>query len=604
MPLSEPSESIAATLDLAVIGNCAVSALIDARGRVVWSCFPRFDGDPVFHALLGSASGDAGAGVLEIALEGLVNTRQSYLPRSAIVRTILESPDGAIEIVDFAPRFKWRERSFRPQMLVRRVRPLSGSPRITINIRPGFNYGRGSRSVAQGSNHLRFIGPDLTLRLTTDAPTDYVASRTPFILDNPINLILGPDETLEGGVADTARDFEERTLDYWQTWVHRLALPLEWQDAVIRAAITLKLCSYEATGAIVAAMTSSIPEAAGSGRNWDYRYCWVRDAFFVVRALNSLAAVRTMELYFRWMMNVVAGAKGGHIQPVYGIGLETRLDEHMVAELPGYRGMGPVRFGNQAYQQIQHDTYGNIILGAAPAFFDQRLFMRPGREELERLETVGEQAWRLYSMPDAGMWELRTRQRPHTSSAIMSWAGCDRLAKIAGHLGLGARHDLWRQRADTIKTAILTQSWSGERKSFVESFGGRTLDASVLLMGEVGLLDPSDERFVATVDALGRVLGRGPFMMRYEEADDFGAPETTFNVCAFWRVDALARIGRKEEAREVFEALLAARNSLGLMSEDTDAITGEAWGNFPQTYSMVGIINGATRLSRSWESML
>jgi GH15 family glucan-1,4-alpha-glucosidase len=592
------------SLDLAMIGNCAISALIDAHGRIVWSCFPRLDGDPVFHALLGSPGGNPEAGVFEVQLEGLAASHQEYLTNSAVLRTVLESSDGAIEIIDFAPRFKWRERSFRPQTLVRRIRPLRGSPRIRVIISPGFDCGRAPRSLASGSNHMRFVGHDMTLRLTTDGPIDYLSSRTPFIVDAPINLILGPDETLEGGVAETARDFEERTLDYWRNWVHRLALPLEWQDAVIRAAITLKMCSYEATGAIIAAVTSSIPEAPGSGRNWDYRFCWIRDAFFVVRALNSLAAVRTLELYFRWMMNIVAGAKSGHIQPVYGIGLETVLEERIIPELPGYRGSGPVRVGNQAYTQMQHDTYGNVILGASQAFFDKRLFMTIGVEEFERLEAVGDRAWLLHDKPDAGIWELRTRMRPHTSSAIMSWAGCDRLAKVAAHLGLADRAMLWRERADVVKTAILTRSWSAERNAFVESFEGQHLDASVLLMGEVGLLEPRDPRFIATVEALERTLARGPFMMRYEEADDFGAPETAFNVCAFWRVDALARIGRKEEAREIFEALLAARNPLGLMSEDTDAATGEAWGNFPQTYSMVGIINGAVRLSKPWESML
>jgi GH15 family glucan-1,4-alpha-glucosidase len=592
------------SLNLALIGNCAISALIDAHARIVWACFPRFDGNPLFHALLGAPSDDPATGVFEIQLEGLVASSQAYLPNSALLRTVLESPEGAIEIIDFAPRFKWRERPFRPQTLVRRVRPLRGSPRIRVVIKPSLDCGSRPCALSTGSNHMRFMGPDFTLRLTTDGPIDYLSVATPFIIDAPINFILGPDETLEGGVAETARDFEERTLDYWRTWVHRLALPLEWQDAVIRAAITLKLCSYEATGAIVAAMTSSIPEAPGSGRNWDYRFCWIRDAFFVVRALNSLAAVRTMELYFRWMMNVVAGAKGGVIQPVYGIGLETNLEERIIAELPGYRGSGPVRIGNQAYTQMQHDTYGNIILGASQAFFDKRLFMSAGVQEFERLEAVGERAWLLHDKPDAGMWELRTRMRPHTSSAIMSWAGCDRLAKIAAHIGLNDRARLWRKRADVVKAAILTRSWSAERNAFVESFEGHHLDASVLLMGEVGLIEPRDPRFIATVEALETTLGRGPFMMRYEEADDFGAPETTFNVCAFWRVDALARIGRKEAAREIFEALLASRNPLGLMSEDTDAATGEAWGNFPQTYSMVGIINGAVRLSKPWESML
>jgi GH15 family glucan-1,4-alpha-glucosidase len=311
-----------------------------------------------------------------------------------------------------------------------------------------------------------------------------------------------------------------------------------------------------------------------------------------------------MENYLSWIMNLVADMDGDHIQPVYGIGLERALTETHAEQLQGYQGMGPVRVGNQAHEHFQHDTYGNVILGAAPAFFDRRLIMDAGADAFRRLEHLGEQAWRLHDQPDAGIWELRTRARVHTSSAIMCWAACDRLAKIAVHLCVADRAALWRERADHIHARILAGAWSEERGAFVESFGGNSLDASVLLMGEVGFLRPSDPRFAATVDALSATLGRGAFMLRYEEADDFGEPETGFNVCAFWRLDALSRIGRPEEAREIFEALLAARNPLGMMSEDSDFSTAEAWGNFPQTYSMVGIINGAMRLSRSWEAEL
>jgi GH15 family glucan-1,4-alpha-glucosidase len=330
----------------------------------------------------------------------------------------------------------------------------------------------------------------------------------------------------------------------------------------------------------------------------------VRDALFTVRALNSLAATRTMEHYYQWLMNAVADAEGGHIQPVLGVGLETALTENVIDELQGYRGMGPVRVGNQAHEHFQHDTYGNIILGAAPAFFDTRLFMNTGEAAFASLEPLGEQAWELHDQPDAGIWELRTRARVHTSSSLMCWAACDRLAKIAAHLGLAERGRHWAERARVIRRKILDNAWSDERQSFVESFGGRTLDASVLLMGEVGFLPPDDPRFAATVDALSKTLGRGPHMLRYEEADDFGVPEVGFNLCAFWRIDALTRIGRTEEPREYFNALLDARNHLGLMSEDTAFETGEGWGNFPQTYSMVGIINGAMRLSRNWQAEL
>ena len=223
---------------------------------------------------------------------------------------------------------------------------------------------------------------------------------------------------------------------------------MEWQEAVIRAAITLKMCSYEPTGAIVAAMTTSIPEAPNSARNWDYRYCWVRDAFFVVRALNSLAAVRTLENYFRWIMNIVDDVNAGHIQPVFGIALERKLTERTIDHLPGYRGMGPVRVGNQAHEHFQHDTYGNLILAAAPAFFDTRLFMTPGAADFAKLEVIGERAFQLYDKPDAGIWELRSRARIHTSSSLMCWAACDRLAKIADRLGDTARAQFWRARAD------------------------------------------------------------------------------------------------------------------------------------------------------------
>jgi GH15 family glucan-1,4-alpha-glucosidase len=311
-----------------------------------------------------------------------------------------------------------------------------------------------------------------------------------------------------------------------------------------------------------------------------------------------------MERYFQWLMNVVADANGAHIQPVLGIGLEKALIETHATALQGYRGMGPVRVGNQAHEHYQHDTYGNIILGAAPAFFDKRLYMQADEQAFRMLEPLGEQSWALHDQPDAGIWELRTRARIHTSSSLMCWAACDRLAKIATHLGLTDSATFWGSRAEKIKAKILEHAWSEKRGAFVESFGGETLDASVLLMAEVGLIDARDPRFVSTIDALSAALGRGPFMLRYEEADDFGEPEVGFNVCAFWRVDALARAGRREEAREHFEGLLAARNSLGLMSEDTDFRTGEPWGNFPQTYSLVGIINGAMRLSDPWESML
>jgi GH15 family glucan-1,4-alpha-glucosidase len=292
------------------------------------------------------------------------------------------------------------------------------------------------------------------------------------------------------------------------------------------------------------------------------------------------------------------------VQPLYGIGLERELPETVIERAGGYRGMGPVRVGNQAHEHFQHDVYGSIVLGAAQAFHDHRLLRRGDAADFAALEVMGEQAWRFHDQPDAGIWELRTRARVHTSSTLMCWAACDRLARIAVALGLADRAAMWQSRAQVIRELILRRAWSDRRQAFVESLDGNDLDASVLLMGEVGLLPPKDPRFVSTVNAMEQALCDGPFMRRYEAADDFGLPQTAFNVCSFWRIDCLARIGRRDEAREAFTALLARRNSVGLLSEDLHVATGELWGNFPQTYSMVGIVNGAMRLSAPWDSVV
>ena len=588
-------------LNLAVIGNCAHAALIDRRARIVWGCLPRFDGDPVFCSLVDDDD-HAERGFWDIVLDGQTRSEQVYWRNSAVLETRLyDDRGGGIAIVDFAPRFKQYDRTFRPTMLVRRVRPLSGAPRIRIRLRPACDYGRGQAEVTRGSNHVRFVMPDMTLRMTTDVPPTYVLDETPHILEREITLLLGPDESLTQAVGDTGRDFLEKTDHYWREWVRFLSLPFEWQDAVIRAAITLKLCSFEETGAVVAALTTSIPEAPDSGRNWDYRYCWLRDSYFVVHALNRLGVTRTMEGYLSYITNIVSGHETGPLQPLFGIVLQRRLDERQETDLAGYRGMGPVRVGNHAYVQTQNDGYGAVILAAAQAFFDKRL-ARPGDVAFyRRLEALGAQAVELWNTPDAGLWELRTREAVHTFSALMCWAACDRLARIGAHLGLDDRAEHWRAHAATIRAAILNHGWSDQQNSFTSTFDGEEIDASLLLMPELGFLEARDPRFLGTLHHVERRLKRGSTVYRYAAPDDFGEPETSFNVCTFWYIDALAEVGRVEEARQLFCEMLAKRNHLGLLSEDIDSETGELWGNFPQTYSMVGLINSALRLSISWE---
>jgi len=589
------------SLDLAMIGNCTVSALLDAKGRIVWSCLPRFDGDPVFCALLDDHEG-GDKGFYDVELLDCAGSEQRYRENSAIVVTTLyDSAGGAVEITDFAPRFKQYGRSFRPIILMRIVRPLSGSPRIRVRLRPAYDYGRRRPETTRGSNHIRYVMPDLTLRLTTNTPVTYILDEVPFVLDAPVTLLLGPDESLTESIAESGRDFLEKTNAYWRDWCRGLSLPFEWQEDVIRAAITLKLSNFEESGAVVAAMTTSIPEAPNSGRTWDYRYCWLRDSYFVVHALNRLGATKTMEGYLRYITNIVAGAEAGYLQPVFGITQENRLTEREIDSLAGYRGMGPVRVGNDAYSQVQNDGYGSVVLACTQAFFDRRL-ERPGDAALfGRLELLGEQAVRRWNQPDAGMWELRTRNRVHTHSAVMCWAACDRLAKIAAQLRLPERARYWREHANSIHEGTLREAWNPKIESFTESFGGDQIDASVLLMPELGFLPGSDPRFRKTLQRIDERLRNDGHLFRYEAEDDIGRPETSFIVCSFWYVDALTTAGRRDEARALFDELMAKRNSLGLLSEDIDPRSGELWGNFPQTYSMVGLINAAMRLSKSWE---
>jgi GH15 family glucan-1,4-alpha-glucosidase len=585
-------------LDMGVIGNGSFGALIDKQARVVWSCMPAFDGDPAFCSLLSPK--DQAGGDFAVELEDFESSEQHYLTNTAILRTVLRDRHGnALEVIDFAPRWRENQRFYRPVSIIRQIRPLTGNPRIRIRARPLADWGARKPDSTWGSNHVRWLLPEFTLRLTTDVPVRFIREETAFVLNHPVHLVLGVDESLRRSLAGYVREAEENTRLYWTEWVRYLSIPLDWQDAVIRSAITLKLCQYEDSGGIIAAMTTSIPEAADTPRNWDYRYCWLRDAAFVVRALNRLGATRTMEQFLGYIFNIAT--HDGTLQPMYGINFEVELHEDEVTSLAGYRGMGPVRRGNLAWIQKQHDVYGSVVLASTQLFFDQRLVDPGDVHTFERLEPLGERAFTLYDVPDAGLWEFRGRAEVHTYTAAMCWAACDRLAKIAARLDLAERAEHWRQRADTIRTNTVERAWRDELGYFSASFQSDYLDASLLLLADIGFVAADDPKFIATVEAIGNTLKKGDALFRYVAPDDFGEPETSFTICTFWYIDALAAIGRTDEARGMFERILARRNHLGLLSEDLAFDDGEAWGNFPQTYSHVGLIIAAMRLSRSWQ---
>jgi GH15 family glucan-1,4-alpha-glucosidase len=614
MPVSNPFPSPKVTsLDLALVGNGSIGALIDAQGAVAWCCFPRFDGDPVFCSLLAGDSRRDKTGAFTIELEGATRTEQHYLEDTPILVTRFHDAKGAgVEITDFCPRYEKDGALFCPKLLVRQVRAIAGRPNILVRVEPAADYGCGKRPHALGAGHISYAG-DQALRLTTNAPAEAIISCTPFHVGQSITLIFGLADPIAAGepvgvgepiaagkdVTSTGAAMLERTAAYWRSWTRTLKPPAEWRAAVIRAAITLELNVYEPTGAIIASMTTSIPEAPDSGRTWDYRYCWPRDAYFTADALCRLGDIRTIERYLVFLLGVAATTDDAHLVPTYTIDGKPIPDERIAKCLPGYRGMGPVHVGNKASEQAQHDLYGEAVITA------ESLFLNPGGGRagdeplLARLEEFGQHAARLFEVPDAGLWELRGAERVHTFSSVMCWAACDRLAKYAASLELADRAEYWRSRATRIHEVISRRSWSAKLNAFTATMDGDSLDAGLLLMPRLGFLEANDDRFAGTVAAIESQLKHGDFVYRYVEPDDFGYPENAFLVCTFWYIEALAAMGgaRREEARALFERVLAARNRHGLLAEDLDPRTLEQWGNFPQTYCMAGIIDCALGLA-------
>ncbi|MCR9245697.1 MAG: glycoside hydrolase family 15 protein [bacterium] len=588
-----------------LIGNCSFNALI-RDGRVVWLCWPRPDSSFVFGELLDRDR--AGVYAIEPAIDHAdaagqgYDTTVSYVENTNILRTVFRGDGWAFEVLDFAPRFELFNRWYRPKTLVRIVRPIEGEPRIRVQCKPVYDYGRQEPQVWSSSNHIQFGGFPAPLRLTTNASLTYVRDGTPFLLTRDLHFVLTWGEPLEAPLEETAETFLVQTRDSWRHWVKSGRIPRDWQPEVIRSALALKLHQFDDTGALLAATTTSLPESPGSGRTWDYRYCWLRDAYFTIDAFERLGYAEEMENFLLYLRNL-CGDGQREFQPVYGIDLAADLEESILDHLSGFEGEGPVRIGNQAYAQIQHDVYGELILSMSRLLLDTRFRGAEGIDGAGRLvEGLVSQIDRKLLEPDAGLWELRGSQFVHTFTLLTHWAGARRAVDIAQVLGLpdlGARARSVMARASDY---LWQECWNEQIGSFTQAAGRDNLDASSLLALHFGFLRGDDPRAARMVDAIQRQLELPNGMLRrYDVEDDFGVPDAAFTVCTFWLVDALSMVGRQSDARELFESVLARNNGLGLFAEDLLMGCGTQSGNFPQTYSHVGLINAAFRLSRSWD---
>jgi GH15 family glucan-1,4-alpha-glucosidase len=585
------------TNGLGIIGNCSYAALLK-EGSVEWLCWPRPDSSFVFGPLLDRERG----GAFTVEAIGAQEVRQDYVENTNVLRTVFAGPNGTFELIDFAPRFSLFDRSFKPSMLVRILRPLAGEPKARIRCRPVRDYGLAESPSWRGSNHIEYTAFTTPVRLTTNVPLTYVEDERPFLLERDRHLVLTWGQPLEAGIEETAERFLERTIDYWRRWVKSTRVPRDYQREVIRSALTLKLHQFEDTGALLAATTTSLPEHPGSGRTWDYRFCWLRDAYFTLNALERLGHSEEMELFLEYLRNR-ADERGGSLQPAYRIDGGSEAPENELEHLSGYSGDGPVRVGNQAFEHLQNDVYGEMVLAVSRLFLDTRCVGEiPPHTAVGIVRGLLDQIEARLDEPDAGPWEFRGRTRLHSFTVLMHWAGAQRAVEVAEALSAEElaekARDLERRAAELLET----RCWNDEVGGLTQVAGEPQLDAALLLAVHLGFLTPDDPRAHSHVDAIRDALSLdGGLLRRYASPDDFGVPEAAFTVCSFWLVEALAILERTDEARELFERLLGFHNGLGLFSEDLLPGSHEQTGNFPQTYTHVGLINAAFRLSRRWD---
>lgn len=585
-----------------LIGNCNISALISESGSLDWLCMPRPDGEPVFAKLLDEKGGNF---AVQFPEGENSNCAQSYFENTNILITeVANSAGDSFRIIDFCPRFEQHGRMFRPLSLFRIIEPLKGAPFIEVVCNPIEGWNRQQASSNRGNSHLQFAIRGDSLRLTTNMPLTYLEQGSSFLLKEKIYFCLSWNAAVEENLIQVAERFLSQTEHYWKTWVKHCSIPTLFQRETIRSALTLKLHCFEDTGAILAALTTSLPEELGAGRNWDYRFCWLRDAYFVLSAFHNLGHFEEMEGFLKYLLNLAHHLEDQRrLAPVYALDQTLPLPETNYLNWSGYRKSSPVRRGNQAAEHIQHDVYGEMILTFAPIFFDERFYHLRTKEHQTLLAHLGRLCCDVIGKPDAGLWEVRNGWQEHSFTALMAWAGLERLERIQKQgylreltLDLGAEK-LRAQKA--VESAIKDGSLrNGPRDG--------SFDAALALLPI--LRYPRSDLALLTIEEIRKNLSadgnEGGFFYRYTRKDDFGNPQAAFVVCSFWVAQALAALKKPEEALRILKKSQRAANHLGLYSEHFLPTTNEQLGNFPQGYSHVGLINAAFSISPPWSEVL
>ncbi len=583
-------------LDHGAIGNGRVLALVSPTTRIEWLCLPRFDSPSVFARLLDTEKGGS-FGFESVA--GPAHTQMEYVLNTNVLRTRVTAADGILDVYDYAPRVLAGASVEAPLEVHRLVVPREGNPhlRVCFDLRP--DYGRARPEVVEVARGLDVLAGPCRLHLRTNVPAPYVRNGLSIRVDRPLFFILSCGKPPELDSVAAVQHVLDRTIEAWRSWAKTCALPSFAATHVLRSGLCLKLHTFEETGAIIAAATTSIPEALGTDRTWDYRYCWLRDAAFVVEALRRLSHLAEGEAFIRFLRDV---AEQGPLQPVYGVGGERDLPEEQLDHLAGFAGSRPVRVGNAAYMQKQHDLMGEMVLCLETLLTDVRVVSEDTDAIFELVERLVGEAIAAAPHEDTGPWEFRTRLRQHTFSKVLCWVAVHRGARLARMLQRAALAERWEKWAEAERGRVLREAYREDEGFFTQGLRGQHPDASLLLLPTFGILDARDPRFVSTVRAYERLLVVNGLMLRYRHADDFGETTSAFSVCSFWWAEALAMMGELDKAVELFNRLLTYANPVGLFSEDIDPQSGRLLGNFPQAYTHVGLIHAAITIGELLEA--
>ena len=585
-------------LNYGIIGNCRTAALVSDKGSLDWCCLPEFDSASVFAKLLDEEKG----GQFAFDVDNSFKINQTYIKDTCILKTEFISDSSSFEVYDFLARYSKEDKSYHtPPEVIRYLKVTKGVPKVKIDFSPKLEYALGNTEIFIKDDFIVGLTEEDefdTLFLYTSLPKKAVANSEEIELTEDAFFVLSYNEKIELPTMESVNTDYEKTLSYWLKWIDNTPSFGRYDDMILRSAMTLKLLSYEKSGAILAAATTSLPETIGEVRNWDYRFCWIRDASMVVKVVSQLGHKRMTKRYLQFIIDLIPD-KNEKLQIMYGINKEKELTEKHLTHLSGYKNSTPVRIGNAAFAQKQNDIYGILV----DVIYQELVKFQSDMDNKEELWTITKGiAWvvgKHWQQPDKGIWEFRTEDRHFTFSKILCWVAIYRAIKISELFNKTSKLERWKTLEQAIRNDIYENAWNEEVQAFTQSYNSTDLDAAVLLMESYGFIDAKDPKYISTVKAIGEHLSNDGLLYRYKNKDDFGLPSSSFTICTFWYINSLFKIGEEKEAKRQFERLTSFSNHLGLMSEDIDFKTKRLLGNFPQAYSHLALIETAINLSKA-----